>query len=192
MPLLLTTSICSHNKSRLLLLLNEIQIVCSYHYLLLFLPLLSSLPIVVLWCYCQRLTFRFRNFSVSKLLPNLWGFQFRFQKIWYRKKSLGIGFGKFGIGKKVSVSVSVKILVSSFSGFQIWKSDEPNPVYSPGMFLGHGFHSSYLFLHQGSEKPLFFPSCLYWIPGISFYVPISLRTIEYDWFNIFPLLYYWQ
>ena len=32
-----------------------------------------------------------------------------------REKSLG--FEKFGIGKKVSVSVSVKILVSSFSGF---------------------------------------------------------------------------
>ena len=31
------------------------------------------------------------------------------------EKGLGIGFGKFGIGKKVSVSVSVKILVSSFS-----------------------------------------------------------------------------
>ena len=30
----------------------------------------------------QRLTFRFRNFSVSKLLPNLWGFRFR--KIWFR------------------------------------------------------------------------------------------------------------
>ena len=32
------------------------------------------------------------------------------------EKSLGIGFGKFGIGKKVSVSVLVNILVSSFSG----------------------------------------------------------------------------
>ena len=32
------------------------------------------------------------------------------------EKSLGFGFGKFGIIKKVSVSVSVKILVSSFSG----------------------------------------------------------------------------
>ena len=42
--------------------------------------------------------------------------RYRFRKIWYRKKSLGIGFGKFGIGKKVSVSVSVKFLVSSFSG----------------------------------------------------------------------------
>merc|ERR1712013_90533 len=41
--------------------------------------------------------------------------RYRFRKIWYRKKSLGIGFRKFGIGKKVSVSVSVKILVSSFS-----------------------------------------------------------------------------
>ena len=33
------------------------------------------------------------------------------------EKSLGFGFGKFGLGKKVSVSVLVKILVSSFSGF---------------------------------------------------------------------------
>ena len=67
----------------------------------------------------QRLTFRFRNFSVSKLLPNIWGFRFRFRKIsfrkisfrkkvsvsvskkiWSRKKSLGFGFGKFGFGKK--------------------------------------------------------------------------------------------
>ena len=59
----------------------------------------------------QRLTFRFRNFSVSKLLPNLWGFRFRFRKIWFRKKvsvsvsenlvsekSVGVGFGQnFGI-----------------------------------------------------------------------------------------------
>ena len=52
----------------------------------------------------QRLTFRFRNFSVSKLLPIFWGFRFRFRKIWYRKKSFSFGFGKFGIGKKVSVS----------------------------------------------------------------------------------------
>ena len=29
-----------------------------------------------------------------------------------------LGFGKFGIGKKVLVSVSVKILVSSFSGLK--------------------------------------------------------------------------
>ena len=33
----------------------------------------------------------------------------------FSEKSLGFGFGKFGIVKKVSVSVSVKILVSSFS-----------------------------------------------------------------------------
>ena len=31
------------------------------------------------------------------------------------EKSLGFSFGKIGIGKKVSVSVSVKILVSSFT-----------------------------------------------------------------------------
>ena len=40
--------------------------------------------------------------------------RFWFWKICSRKKSRG--FGKFGIGKKVSVSVSVKFLVSSFSG----------------------------------------------------------------------------
>ena len=37
--------------------------------------------------------------------------------VWYQKKSLGIGFGKFGNGKNVSVSVSVKILVPSFSAY---------------------------------------------------------------------------
>ena len=55
----------------------------------------------------QRLTFQFRNFSVSRLLPIFWVFQFRFQRIWSRKKnqfqfreiwsrqkSLGFGFGK--------------------------------------------------------------------------------------------------
>ena len=50
----------------------------------------------------------------------------RFRRIWSRKKvsvsdnlvsekSFGFGFGKFGLGKKVLVSVSFKILVSSFS-----------------------------------------------------------------------------
>ena len=52
----------------------------------------------------QRLTFRFRNFSVSKLLPNLWGILFRFWKIWFRKKSLSFGFEKIWSRKKVSVS----------------------------------------------------------------------------------------
>ena len=51
--------------------------------------------------------------SVSKNLVS--EKKYRFRKIWYRKKSLGIGFEKFGIGKKVSVLVSVKILVSSFT-----------------------------------------------------------------------------
>ena len=53
--------------------------------------------------------------SVSENLVSEKKSRYRFRKIWYWKKSLGIGFGKFGIGKKVLVSVSVKILVSSFS-----------------------------------------------------------------------------
>ena len=37
-----------------------------------------------------------------------------------RGKSLGFGFGKLGIVKKVSASVSVKILVSSFSEHRMY------------------------------------------------------------------------
>ena len=69
-----------------------------FYYTLLFSFVLSS--------HQQRLTFRFRNFSVSKLLPNLRGFRFR--KIWFRKKSLRFGFEKIWSRKKVSVSVSEK------------------------------------------------------------------------------------
>ena len=43
----------------------------------------------------QRLTFRFRNFSVSRLFRRL-----RFRRIWYRKESLGFGFERFGLKKK--------------------------------------------------------------------------------------------
>merc|ERR1711973_602353 len=39
--------------------------------------------------------------SVSENLVSEKKSRYRFQKIWYRKKSLGIGFRKFSIGKKV-------------------------------------------------------------------------------------------
>ena len=54
------------------------------------------------------------DISVSKLLgfetfANFWGFQFQFRKIRFRKKlvsekSLGFGFRKLGLGRKISVS----------------------------------------------------------------------------------------
>merc|ERR1712034_69422 len=48
-----------------------------------------------------RLFFRKKvSVSVSENLVSEKKSQFRFRKIWFRKKSLGIGFGKFGIGKK--------------------------------------------------------------------------------------------
>ena len=72
----------------------------------------------------------FRKFSLEKVLvlENLvlkkkyrfgsrefgLGKKYLFRIIWSRKKSIGFDFGKFGIGTKVSVSVSVKIL-SSFT-----------------------------------------------------------------------------
>ena len=74
--------------------------------------------------------------SVSKNLVSGKKSRFRYRKNLVSEKSLGFGFGKFGLGrkvsdsvsekslgfgkfgivKKVSVSVSVKILVSAFSG----------------------------------------------------------------------------
>ena len=57
--------------------------------------------------------------SVSENLVSEEKYRFRFRKNLVSEKSLGFGFGKFGIVKKVSVSVSVKILVSSFSGVKL-------------------------------------------------------------------------
>ena len=54
--------------------------------------------------------------SVSKNLVSEKKSRFRFRKYLVSEKSLG--FGKFGIVKKVLVSVSVKFLVSSFSATQ--------------------------------------------------------------------------
>ena len=53
--------------------------------------------------------------SVSENLVSEKKSRFRFRKNLVSEKGLGFGFGKFGIVKKVSVSVSVNILVSSFS-----------------------------------------------------------------------------
>ena len=61
--------------------------------------------------FCQFFEgFGFREFGLGKKK-----YQFGFRIIWSREKSFGFVVRKFGIGKKVTVSVSVKILVSSFS-----------------------------------------------------------------------------
>ena len=85
----------------------------------------------------QRLTFRFRNFLVSKLLPIFWGYRFRFRKIWYRKKSLGIDFGKLGIGKKVSVSVSENLVSEKKSRYRFQK------IWYRKKSLGIGFGKNF-------------------------------------------------
>ena len=48
--------------------------------------------------------------SVSKNLVSKKKSRYWYRKIWSRKKSLGIGLGKFGLGKKVSVLVSEKFV----------------------------------------------------------------------------------
>ena len=53
------------------------------------------------------------SFSVSKNLVSEKKSQFRFRKIWYRKKSLGIGFGQnFGI--VIQWCQAVKSLINEF------------------------------------------------------------------------------
>ena len=72
------------------------------------------------------MTFRFRNFSVSKLFNFFGGFGFGIEKIWYRKKyriryrkklvskkSIGFGIGKIWYRKKVSDLVPFIFWVSS-------------------------------------------------------------------------------
>ena len=95
--------------------------------------------------------------SVSENLVSEKKSRYQFRKIWYRKKSLGIGFGKFGIGKKsryrfwkiwyrkkslgigfgkkVSVSVSVKILVSSFSA--LFFTESSNLLFKESSTTSH-------------------------------------------------------
>ena len=51
----------------------------------------------------------------SRLLPIFGGFLFQFGRIWSRIKSLG--FRKFGLGKKVSVSVSENLVSEKSFGF---------------------------------------------------------------------------
>ena len=48
--------------------------------------------------------------SVSENLVSEKKSRYRFQKMWYRKKSIGFGFGKIWSRKKVSVSVSENLV----------------------------------------------------------------------------------
>ena len=63
----------------------------------------------------QSLTFRFRNFSVSKLFDFFNGIGIGFGKFWYRKK-YRYRFRKNLVSKKVSVSVSEKFGIEKSIG----------------------------------------------------------------------------
>ena len=56
--------------------------------------------------------------AVSRLFPIFVGFCFWFRRIWSWKKSLIFGFGKFGLGKKVSVSVLENLVSGKKSWFR--------------------------------------------------------------------------
>ena len=62
------------------------------------------------------MTFRFRNFSVSKLFNFFGGFGFGIEKIWYRKK-YRIRYRKNLVSEKVSDSVSKKFGIGKQFGF---------------------------------------------------------------------------
>ena len=59
--------------------------------------------------------------SVSKNLVSEKKYRFRFRKNLVSEKSLGFGFRKFGIGKKVSVSVSENLVSEKKSRYRFRK-----------------------------------------------------------------------
>ena len=88
---------------------------------------------IIITSFYQRLTFRFLKFLVSRLLSICWGFRFWFWRIWSRKKVSVLEnlvsekksrFRKIWSWKNLSISVSVKILVSSFSAHHDLTWDE--------------------------------------------------------------------
>ena len=107
----------------------------------------------------QRLTFRFRNFSVSKLLPIFEGFGFGFGKIWSRKKvlvlvsekvsisvskkfglgkSLSLGFGKFGLVKeKIQIKRTLLVMRSKNLGLGLNWDQSPEMVPNKSQFCSH-------------------------------------------------------
>ena len=87
----------------------------------------------------QRLTFRFRNFWVSRLLVSKKKFWFR--KIGYRKKSLGFGFREFGFGKNFAFGILGLKKKSRFWFRKIW-SWKKSPGFSIREFgLGKKFRN---------------------------------------------------
>ena len=74
---------------------------------------------------------KFLRVSVSKNLVMEKKSRFRVWKNLVSEKSLGFGFGKFGIVKKVPVSVSVKILVSSFSAHCLLQENQAYSLNTP-------------------------------------------------------------
>ena len=63
----------------------------------------------------QSVTFRFRNFSVSKLFNFFGGFGFNIKKIWHRKK-YRFRYRKNLVSEKVSDSVSLKFGIGKSFG----------------------------------------------------------------------------
>merc|ERR1711954_438812 len=89
----------------------------------------------------------------------LWGFRFRFGKIWSRKKSLGFGFGKFGLGRKVSVSVSEKFGLGKKSRFRFRK------IWYRKKSLGIGFGQNFGIVIQWAPE--------FWCLGTRVLVPLQ-------------------
>ena len=75
--------------------------------------------------------------SVSKNLVSEKKYRFRFQKLWYRKRSIGFGFRIFGLGIKVSVSVSEKFGIGKKSRYRFRK------IWYRKKSLGIGFGQNF-------------------------------------------------
>ena len=65
----------------------------------------------------QSVTFRFRNFSVSKLFHLFGGFGFGIEKIWFRKKDR-IRYKKLGIEKSIGFGIGKQFWIRFRSHFR--------------------------------------------------------------------------
>ena len=89
----------------------------SYHWCGFVLIVIVWFGFGTLWySMVQSVTFRFRNFSVSKLFHFFDGIGFGFENFWYRKK-YRIRFRFFLVSKKVSDSVSKFFGIEKSIGF---------------------------------------------------------------------------
>ena len=97
------------------------------------------------------MTFRFRNFSISKLFHFLDGFGFGIEKNWYQKK-YRIRYRKNLVSEKVSDSVSKKFGIGKSFGFGFVQISGISGDVSVSKLLGFKTFPFFRWFRIGNEK----------------------------------------